>query len=266
MGFRLRVVGSLKTDNSQLRTQNLSLLQGGEVKLIYLIHIAAGTLGLITGYIALYGRKGAGLHRKSGMLFAYAMLTLSVAGTVIAALRNVAPALNIPVALITSYLVVTGVTAVKPPAFGERRLHIAAMLGAFMVSLTIFGFGFKAIANGGKLNGLPPSPFMMFGVIAMLGAIGDLRVLRSGPLLGTSRISRHLWRMSTALLIAALSFFIGQAKVFPKPIRIMPLLAMPVLAVLLTLLYWLWRVRFRRSLRGLVGISERQPSPVERTA
>jgi hypothetical protein len=31
-----------------------------------------------------------------------------------------------------------------------------------------------------------------------------------------------LWRMSFALLIAAFSFFLGQAKVIPKPIRIIP--------------------------------------------
>ena len=55
-------------------------------------------------------------------------------------------------------------------------------------------------------------------------------------------------------LIAALSFFIGQAKVFPEPIRIRPLLALPVLVVLVTMFYWLWRVRIRRSLRGLVGV------------
>lgn len=46
-----------------------------------------------------------------------------------------------------------------------------------------------------------------------------------------------------ALFIAALSFFIGQAKVFPEAVRIMPLLATPVLAVLATMFVWLWRVR-----------------------
>jgi hypothetical protein len=30
--------------------------------------------------------------------------------------------------------------------------------------------------------------------------------------------------------------------------------ALPVLAVLVTLLYWLWRVRIRTSLRGLVAV------------
>jgi hypothetical protein len=61
--------------------------------------------------------------------------------------------------------------------------------------------------------------------------------------------------MCFALFIAALSFFIGQAHVFPKPIRIPGLLVLPVLAVLVTMLYWLWRVRIRRSLRGIVRVS-----------
>jgi hypothetical protein len=60
--------------------------------------------------------------------------------------------------------------------------------------------------------------------------------------------------MSFALFIAALSFFIGQAQVFPEPVRIRPLLALPVLAVLVTMLYWLWRVRIRRTLRPIVHV------------
>ena len=102
---------------------------------------------------------------------------------------------------------------------------------------------------------MPAFPFFMFGIVGALAAAGDVRVMRSGALTGASRIARHLWRMSCALFVAALSFFIGQAQVFPKPVRILPLLAVPVLAVLVTMLYWLWRVRLRRSLRGLVGIS-----------
>ena len=48
--------------------------------------------------------------------------------------------------------------------------------------------------------------------------------------------------MGTALLIAAFSFFLGQAKVIPKPIRIYPVLIVPPLIVLVVMLYWLWRV------------------------
>ena len=52
-----------------------------------------------------------------------------------------------------------------------------------------------------------------------------------------------------------MSFFIGQAKVIPKPIRIRGLLALPVLAVLVTMLYWLWRVRFKGTFRRAVPVS-----------
>lgn len=102
---------------------------------------------------------------------------------------------------------------------------------------------------------MPAFPFFMFAAVGLLGSASDFRVLRSAPLTGTRRLVRHLWRMCFALFIAALSFFIGQAKVFPEPIRIRPLLALPVLAVLVTMLYWLWRVRIRRSMRGLVGVT-----------
>ena len=79
----------------------------------------------------------------------------------------------------------------------------------------------------------------------------------------TFRLARHLWRMSTALLIAAFSFFIGQAHVIPKPIRIIPLLLIPPLVVLVTMLYWLWRVQFKKSLRGIAraqGLHSRSAS------
>jgi hypothetical protein len=88
----------------------------------------------------------------------------------------------------------------------------------------------------------------------LLAGIGDVRMIRSGLLRGAPRLARHLWRMCFALFIAAGSFFLGQAKVIPKPIRIIPLLAIPVVAVLVTMLYWLWRIRVRRSFARIVQI------------
>jgi hypothetical protein len=46
--------------------------------------------------------------------------------------------------------------------------------------------------------------------------------------------------------------------VIPKPIRIYPLLMVPPLIVLAVMLYWLWRVRARRALRGLVIVQVRE--------
>lgn len=219
----------------------------------YAIHILAGVLGLATGYVALWATKGARLHRRAGMAFVYAMLATSLVGMTISAVRGVAPAVNIPAAALTAYLVVTGLTTVRPPTVGASGLSLVALLVVVPVTLANLWFGIQAIDAGGKRNGIPAFPFVLFAVIGTLAAVGDLRVMRGGVLSGAPRLARHLWRMCFAMLIAALSFFIGQAKVFPKPIRIFPLLVLPVLAVLVTMLYWLWRVRIRKNLRGIVS-------------
>lgn len=223
------------------------------------IHIIAGGLGIVSGFLALYAVKGATLHRKSGMVFVCAMLTTSIVGALLAGVQGKAPAVNIPAAVLTAYLIITALATVRPAVAASRRLQLGAMLVAFAVGLTNLRFGFEALANGGRREGIPAFPFIMFGVVGLLAGVGDLRLMRSGGALrGTLRLARHLWRMCFALLIAVMSFFLGQARVIPKPIRIPALLALPVLAVLVLMLYWMWRVRFRRSVRGIVVVSARE--------
>jgi len=218
------------------------------------IHIAAGAVGIISGFVALFALKGAMLHRKSGMVFVYSMLAMALLGAFIAAARNVVPQLNAPVGLLTAYLVVTALTAVRPPARSDR-VDIALLGVARAVTAALLVFGLEAQTSAtGKLRGIPAAPFFVFGAIGLLATAGDVRLLRSGgvqALRGTPRLVRHLWRMSSALLIASFSFFIGQAKVIPKPIRIIPLLAIPPAVVLITLFYWLWRVRSKRASRAI---------------
>ena len=223
------------------------------------VHILAGALGLLTGFTALYVAKGGRLHRRAGMVFVCAMLVMCVAGFTIAVTRTVAPSVNVPAALLTAYLVLTSLATVRPVP-GGRWLERGGMLVAAGVGLTCAVFAYQAV-QGRPPDGMPAFPFFMFGSVGLIAAAGDVRVMLRGPLRGVSRLARHLWRMCFALFIAALSFFIGQADVFPEAIRIMPLLGLPVLAVLVTMLYWLWRVRFRQSLRGIALLRSSEPLP-----
>ena len=225
------------------------------MRALFGLDIIAGSLSLLFGFVALYAAKGARLHRETGMVFVYAMVAMTIAGMLLAALRGGAWAgVNFRAALLTAYLVVTALTTLRPAIAGSRSLAIGGMVTGWTVGLFSLTLGFQAVASGGRLNGVPAFPFFLFGLVGVLGGAGDFRVMRSGALRGTARIARHLWRMSFALLIAAMSFFLGQAKVIPKSLRIPGLLALPVLAVLVTMLYWMWRVRFRRSLQGMVRI------------
>jgi hypothetical protein len=82
---------------------------------------------------------------------------------------------------------------------------------------------------------------------------------RSGIPAGARKIARHLWRMCFALFVAAGSFFLGQADEIPAPLRIWPILFVLALTPLVLLLYWMWRVRFRRSLRGMQLLNRNDP-------
>lgn len=228
------------------------------------VHILAGSVGIVAGFVALYAAKGARLHRRSGMLFVYALTTMALVGAGMAAVWGRAPAANIPVGLFTAYLVVTGLTTVRPPFAASRRLDLALTVVASLVGAFLFTFGIVAATSPtGTLRGMPSVPFFIFASLALLAVVGDVRLMRSGGIQlirGTPRVARHLWRMGTALLIAAFSFFLGQAKVIPKPIRIVPLLVIPPLVVLVVMLYWLWRIRVRRSLRGIVRVTAPEPA------
>jgi hypothetical protein len=101
-------------------------------------------------------------------------------------------------------------------------------------------------------EGVPFGMFMFLGCMLLLGALGDARVLLTGALTGPRRLARHLWRMCFALFIATGSFFLGQMKFLPEPMRILPLLLLLGVAPLLILIYWMWRVRLRKKLGGLI--------------
>ena len=84
-------------------------------------HVIAGAIAIVSGFVALYAFKGGTLHRKSGTIFAYAMLVMSLSGAVMA-VGHAGAAINIPAGLVTAYLVITSLATVRPPFAGSRRL------------------------------------------------------------------------------------------------------------------------------------------------
>lgn len=208
-----------------------------------LLHIIAGSVGLAAGAVALYARKGATLHRQSGLIFVYAMLLMSASGALIAALNQ--GRISVVAGLLTFYLVSTALLTVRRPLPGLRWLDIGALVVGLTAGLFGMALGMESLGNAdSEIDGLPGAMGFVFGTVALLGVIGDLRVMQARGIHGKFRLVRHLWRMCLALWIATASFFLGQADEFPASLRNPALLATPVLLVLLLLVYWTVRVRF----------------------
>jgi uncharacterized membrane protein len=210
-----------------------------------LLHVMAGLTALITGAVALYALKGAKLHRRSGILFVYAMLVVASTGTVMSIVHlNVG---NVIAGVLTFYLVLTALLAVRRPSLEFHRIDTVAMLAALTVGLAAVTLGVSAVRSAtGTMHGIPPPVYFMFGTVALLATFGDLRVMRSWRTQGGFRIKRHLWRMCFALFIAAASFFLGPPQRLPPFLRHSPLRPIPVLLVLIVMFFWLARVSFRQ--------------------
>lgn len=212
------------------------------------IHILAGLLALASGFLALYAAKGSPLHRGSGRVFVAAMLVMTGTAVVMALFLRPNP-VNVMAGSLTFYLVSTSLLTVRRTVPQSRRLLTGLMLVAFGLSAYAFALAAEALGDArGRVGGVPAPPLLMFGVVGLAAALLDARLLRAGAIDGAARIARHLWRMGFALWIATASFFLGQAKFFPEPVRKSGLLAVPVLLVLVLLLYWLVRT-LRRARR-----------------
>lgn len=97
------------------------------------VHIAAGGLAIVLGAVALSVKKGGTIHRRSGLLFVYAMLVMGATASILEFLQSAA-ATNVVAALMAVYFVGTALTTVRPasrcenPPVGNRLLLAAFRL------------------------------------------------------------------------------------------------------------------------------------------
>jgi uncharacterized membrane protein len=210
------------------------------------VHILGGILALAFGYAALFGTKGATFHRKSGIGFVVAMSVMSLTGALIATVKPDRG--SIIAGLLTFYFVVTGLLTVKQVP-GHRRIEMIAMVWGFVLGVFAIWAGWW-LAQRGRPETVP---MFIFSAMSIGGAIGDWRMLRAGGLTGKPRLKRHLWRMCFAMWVAAASFFWGPPNRVPEMIRIPALLPIPVLTPVVVMVYWLWRMRGKRTVRGIVS-------------
>lgn len=213
------------------------------------VHIVAGGLAIIFGAVALAVSKGGWLHRKTGLLFVYAMLAMGISGSILA-LRQSLTNSNVLGGLMSAYFVVTGLTTVRPVTVWSRRLNLGALVVACALVVIEIGLGLKAYSSPhGMFNGAPFFMLFFLAAVTALAGAGDIRLMRLGRLQAAQRLARHLWRMCFALFIAAGSFFSIRervARVLPEPLTTPLMRALPVVLVFVGMFFWLWRVRSGR--------------------
>lgn len=183
------------------------------------LHIGGGAVGLISGAAALIARKGGRAHSIAGLSFVISMTIMASIGAVVSPFLPIPQRANVIAGLLTLYLVVSAWLAVRHKDIVAGRFEIAGLIVALTTAVTGVVWAIQASDSPtGTLDGSPPQAFYVFILIGTLAAIGDVRLLFEGRIAGAPRLSRHLWRMCTALFIAAGSF-LGQQRAMPVWMR-----------------------------------------------
>jgi uncharacterized membrane protein len=208
---------------------------------LLILHILGGTIGLLSGTFTMAVRKGSRLHRASGNVFTIAMLTLASSGLCLAILKSQRG--NIIGSIITFYMIITAWLAGRRRNIG--RSDWAALLVGLGGVAAIFTLGVYTLHHPDK--DAPAGMSFFMGLVLLLAAAGDIRMLTRGGISGRQRIMRHLWRMCFGLFIATGFFFLGQQQVFPAFLRGSIFLTFLAVLPLPLMIYWLFRVRFSKT-------------------
>jgi uncharacterized membrane protein len=229
----------------------LSQLLHGMTMLAFVIHIACGAIGLVSGTVAVFARKGGNLHRRAGTVFVASMLVMAIFAIY---LGFVIPdqITNVFIGTFALYLVSTAWMTVR------RKEGTSGIFEKFALFMALCLCAPFAILTFQLATGLPPLftsavPFKgpvlvaiyVFTTVLAIAVIGDTRVVLAGGLFGVARISRHLWRMCLGLSLAAGSGFTnGFARLLPGPYHVPTSFFMPQFLPLCLLVFWMIRVRF----------------------
>jgi hypothetical protein len=198
---------------------------------------------MLSGFVAVFLRKGSRQHGLAGKVFVISMLSLGASAVYLAILKH-QPG-NILGGTFTFYLVATAWLTARRRDARTSIFDWGALLVVLGLAAVEITYGLEAaLSPTGLKYDYPPGPYFFIGSIAVLATVGDIRMLVRGGISGTQRLARHLWRMCFALFIAAASIFLARQQIFPALLQKTGVLVFLSILPLLLMIFWLLRVRF----------------------
>jgi uncharacterized membrane protein len=210
-------------------------------KVLLVLHIAGGSIGLFTGTINLIRRKGDKPHKLTGKIFAYSMLT---AGFSSLALATIHPNYFLfIVGVFTIYLVATGNRYLYLKMLGSNQkptiLDWTITAGMLLAAILFIAVGIQLLVASNN-----------FGIVLIVfGGLG-LRLVRTdfGNYKGKVKAKNywllaHLQRMTGAYIASATAFLVVNSNY--SPVALPPVVVWLLPTAILTPVIISWTRKYK---------------------
>jgi len=218
------------TDSSVLTTHYMDLL----FKIILILHILGGAIGLITGSINISRPKGDKTHKQVGSVFMVAMLTAGFSSLVLSVLHP------------NFFLFVVGVFTIYLTATGRRSLYFKQTqktpqvidwiltITMLLASIVFIGLGVIKLLKGNTFS----IALIVFGVLGIRFSRTDIINYRGKSKLKNHWLTGHLQRMIGSYIAALTAFLVVNGNYIPDIFPAFLVWILPTIVLLPFIIRW----------------------------
>jgi len=203
-----------------------------EFKILLIVHIIAGFLGLFTGTINIIRRKGDKIHRQVGKYFYYSMIINAIAGFLMSLMKQ-----NI-------FLLIIAVFSFYMTISGQRFLSLKRInkgqspkIRDWILSISMVGFaswfviyGLYLFANDKKLGIV----LLFFGFISLLMTRKDITIYKGNIKVNNYWLIIHIQRMIGSYIAAITALLVVNNTYLPTLVAWL----LPTLILTPLIFYW----------------------------
>lgn len=191
------------------------------IKTLVYIHAFFGGLGLITGMISLFVKKGGFNHKKTGKIFSYSMMISSLISLFVARMPNHKNLFLFLIGIFTIYLILSGNRALtlksktKSKADWIDKLVSGTM---FLTSISMIILGILGIIQ--KIDN--SILYIFFGGFGAFMTLRDFQTFKVFTEKKNAWLISHLGRMIGALIASVTAFLVAGLHIGTTLVWILP--------------------------------------------
>lgn len=171
-------------------------------KILILTHIIFGGIALISGAISLIAKKGKKLHKKSGKVFYYSLLTSALISLIVSLMPNHQNPFLFCIGLFSSYFIIGGYRSL---AFKnkDKSFFLDKIIAFLIILVGIVMMTYPILLND-KINIV----LFVFGMVSILFGAIDLLLFQNSKKAKKNWLKIHLSKMISGYIATVTAFIV----------------------------------------------------------